>query len=77
MIYLVLLVWDIGPQRDNAVISLFHSTLDFEGAVGGALGLCPRDVSCGGLEMCPRAGTHNLASFIYEWAGGYFIRVRK
>ena len=52
MIYLVLLVRDNGPQRDNALINLFHNTLDFEGAVGGSLGLCPRDGSCGGLEMC-------------------------
>ena len=55
MIYLVLLVLDNGPQRDNALIRLF--TLDFEGAVGGALGLCPRDGTCGGLEICVLVAT--------------------
>ena len=50
MIYLVLLVRDNGPQRDNALINLFHNTLDFEGAVGGSLGLCPRDGTHKGVE---------------------------
>ena len=49
MIYLVL-VRDNGPQRDNALIYLFHNTLDFEGAVGGSLGLCPRDGTHNGVE---------------------------
>ena len=50
MIYLVLLVRDNGPQRDNAQINLFHNPLDFEGAVGGSLGLCPRDGTHKGVE---------------------------
>ena len=70
MIYLVLLVWDNGPQRGNALISLFHSTLDIEGAVGGALGLCPRDGTCGGLEICVLVlAPYNLAPLFMNGQG--------
>ena len=63
-------VRDNGPQRDNAQINLCHYTLDFEGAVGGSLGSCPRDGTYWGLEMRVLVlAPNNLASIIYEWVG--------
>ena len=54
----------------NALMYLFHYTLDFEGAVGGSLGSCPRDGTYWGLEIRVLVlAPNNLASFIYEWAG--------
>ncbi len=61
---------DNGPQRDNALINLFLYTLDFDGAVGGSLGSCPRDGTYWGLEMRVLVLAPNyLASIIYEWVG--------
>ena len=67
---MIYLVRDNCPQRDNTLIYLFHYTLDFEGAVGDALGLCPRDDTYWGIEMHVLVlAPNNLPSFIYEWAG--------
>ena len=64
------LVRDNGPQRDDALINLFLYTLDFEGAVGGSLGSCPRVGTYWGLEIRVLVlAPNNLASIIYEWAG--------
>ena len=53
MIYLVLLFWDNGPQRGNALISLFHSTLDFEGTGPARVEAQPLLATSDEVAPCP------------------------
>ena len=67
---MIYLVRDNGPQRDNALIYLFHYTLDFEGAVGGSLGMCPRDGTHKGVrDSCPRVAVTHLAPLFMNGQG--------